>query len=1401
MRASLCLVGPDEVALATSLAKRLFAEGGQHFDCVTLDVDDATWHSRCRLLGNIFQERGLTVEVHAVVSSLMTYVTELVTSHIGRRVVLGLKDYSTYVRVKSALAGVGGGSADIVLAVYETSVGLLTDVRAGEPVVVADLGLYTQGYVALALAFAERHTGQMVTSDVQTGVTIYSRRGQLVTNATMQREVCRAAGNPVCGDPGVLPVTASGCPCFDRTDVRFKVIGSMPKRLLTSHHLYQGLKDVERFLSGSSFPWKIYNDIDDTAQIPEYAEVANGSLYRGAISLDAFTADINPRLAAAMRTVAMSGKPLYLAYVQTPAASIDAFLGKYNARAFVGNDPHTAGRHLGVSALQLGRKHVLGNNNLGYITPTWSLMHGLATSYLGGAFVFPSGTWDFPPWVRWDARQRTGPWALFINPETNETVQVMDGVDPFLGEEALVEPLYTRLWGELGTQPPTDTLIMISFNNFIVPTTLGVLSRLAANQTGRPQISLFSYMCTSMEMSALLRWNLTANEELLLGCVDEQAYLSTYLSATVAALEQQTGERIVGEVRTERLLRYDQLPLNFSRRVACEQTNYERGFAKGQLGLFYPICDARYGCIEPATIPKSLGASPPPCSGHGKCKFPQTPPADGTLAEGSKGSCRCDAGWVGAYCSVYIQVPDDSSPRWVRVLLGVLLSCSVVLALGGIVLWVWSARRRAESAQEHAEAHAMQEVLRKREPPAAGACITAVAIDVDGLQDLLVWDASTTRKALGLFQSVIRAQLPHHYGHEAASDDGAFMLIFHEALDALTFAMELQHHLLHPPRFLDTTSTGALAKFRQRRNSAGDVASDWPSALLKQRQSAEAGCPVTGQTLFRGLRARVGIDVGIMDNLSPRAVGLSHRWKGEVVDQAAAIRNLTSGGQVLLSMPAWRSLGMHTTSIVCHHMGMHMLSPRMAPIHLMQALPEELAKRAPFPPLKSMKQLGPSFFDAPAAECYVKGEPPEDPVVIAFMYVAYAKILRKTPGYQGGVDLLVAFVQSRLAEFEAYEVEEKDGNFLLAFRSATKAVQFGEMVQREAMDLPWSEELLGEDLAAEVLQPVTPPADGSPAEDQVVFRGLRLQIGMCMDVPSDCQPHMATGRAAYFGPVVNRAARIAATAAPGQMLVNDVCYRAAKDHSGRVVFSEMGKFDLKGVKDPMHLFQVSSPMLSARLFPRTLKLARIPRTVSTFKGTLTESDSERDTSMQSIRESSTRLALETSSAPRPMRKSIVVRLVEGLAEGLGLNVASMPAGAESPLGSPSGNAAEPSRHRHLMSLSGLLAREGGNWEGKSPKSRLAPIATASPTASMNGQQGKERRRSSEERRQQSSEGRHSSEEGKRRTSDGAGSLGRTTSLEDIKYDELSYNELVKLAVKQHRAILELKKRPAMHPVE
>eukprot|EP00899_Mesostigma_viride_P004436 jgi/Mesvir1/13994/Mv02850-RA.2 len=1013
---------------------------------------------------------------------------------------------------------------------------------------------------------------------------MFPRQSLPVTDEVIRREVCRAEGNPVCGYPGVVPVTPSGCHCFNRSTVRYKVISGLPKSFACTHQLWQGMKDVERAMAGTTFDWTLYDAVS-FSEVGDYNIVVNSSRYVGAICLDGMVSDVIPGLKAAIQSISQAGKPLYLAYGKSTPTDTMAFLGEYGARAYVGGSPYESGLYIGQLAVSAGRRHLLANNIAPIIPWTWHLMHGIVSGVVGEDYVFPPNIWEWPVTDHGSRDSRTGAWALFVDQDTNRTAQVMDGLLPSLGE-AFLPPLAQRLTSDV---PAPDVVAIEASIDLMATGTLALFSDLARDRPARKPVVLITEECSTMEYLALARQGKVKGEELLLGCVDQQCYLSTYLSAILAALEQQTGESIVGGVDTARLIKASHLPPGFMRHMHCELDGYNRGIAKNQLGMFYPVCDMRNGCL-PGGLDAPRGAEA--CSGHGSCHFPtEADPSGGTNM--LQGACQCEPGWEGRYCQVATLSPsNDQRGRTYRVILAVLLSMGLALLLLGaaILLAVWRMRKGTDAKELH-------EFLRKRAPPRRGDDIAAVVTDIEALTSLWEWNPEVMNEALTIHLKVLRALLPKYHGYESDTEGDSFTLVFHDAIDALGWAMEVQRTLLFPAAILGLTqATRASSKNLLRGKADLQVddghLTDWPSELLGIKTCEEVKDPVDGSVLYRGLRVRMGVHIGMPDACIMHPNG-RQRYQGEVVELAKAIQGAAaSGGQVLMSMVAWNSLGVHMRSVVCHHMGMHEVAERLPPVHLMEVLPQELVRRAPFRPLNS-KQLRPSFFDAPcASECYLKAEPPKQPVVICFMYVGGASNLRRTPGYQPSITLLVGFVQSRLTQYEAYECEEKDGNFLLAFRSPIQAARFAEVVQREAMDLDWPEHLLEQEAAAEVVKLAESVGGSTSHEERIVFRGLRLQIGLCMGIPNDCRPHMATGRAAYFGPVVNRAARIAATAAPGQTLANQDVFEGAKGQTQGITFQELGEYGLKGIKELLRLYQVSSEPLSLRLFPRTLKLAR-----------------------------------------------------------------------------------------------------------------------------------------------------------------------------------------------------------------
>eukprot|EP00899_Mesostigma_viride_P017249 jgi/Mesvir1/25525/Mv01775-RA.2 len=1091
LRASLRYIGQDVDTGIGMLATRLMGAGITHVECVTTEVGSTLHIRRCQSLVEIFQDAGLTGAWHlraALIFDLLVYLRESFEVSLGaipgHEIALVVMDSFVYSNVRGPLRQ--GSKSDATLVVYETSVQAMKDIRDGYNVVAVDNSYYTQGYLAFALAAAELQTGQMITSDISLTPAIYGSKDALpVTDDTLRREVCRVERNPVCGDPGVAPVSPSGCHCFDRSLIRFKLISGLPVRVPWMHLLWQGLKDAQRDIPGSTFDWQVNTD---TAflDLEEYTQVANGSKYVGAICVDTLVSELSPALQAAIRSIPEAGKPLYLAFGRADPPGMQDFLDAYGARSYVGSTPYECGLKLSALALKVGARHMLANNVASITPSSWRFIRGLVEGMLGRDYEFPPHIWEWPILDHGDPINRTGVYALFVAPEMNQSVQVMDGTLPILGD-AFVAPLSLRLTTDT---PAPDVVAMAPYDDVIATSLMRLLGQLAERRAGKAKpVRAVVQGCTPTEYLALARQGQVEGERLFTGCMDDQPYVATYLSAHLAALEQHTGEKVGGGVDTARLLQAPQLPRKFMRRVNCQMDGYNRGISKGELGAFFPVCDVRRGCV-----PGRLGAprDAQACSGHGTCEYPTEGDPSG-MGDPSQGTCQCTEGWQGDYCQV--AVGADSSNKDDKggpsALLVALVTAGTVLALA-VAVGLYLVHR---AKRERGDAKELREFLRKRTPPTRGQGIAAVVTDIEGSTALWEWNPAVMNQALVIHHVVLRSLLPKYYGYESDTEGDSFMLVFHDAIDALGWAMEVQRQLLYPGPILQMY--GAMlpsAEIQSRRGcktsapGEGTHLTDWPAELLQTEACREIKDPVDGSILYRGLRVRMGIHIGMPESTIMHPNGRQH-YDGEVVELTKAIQGAAaSGGQVLMSMVAWHSLGLHMHSVICHHMGMHEVAEQLPPVHLMQVLPHELVRRVPFLPLKS-KQLWPSFFDAPCAgECYLKAAPPKQPVVICFIYVGGASILRRTPGYTQAIKLLVGFVESELSQYEAYECEEKDGNFLLAFRSPVMAAHFAEVIQREAMDLDWPEKLLEQDAAAEVLKMVGEGSVQSTQVECVVFR-------------------------------------------------------------------------------------------------------------------------------------------------------------------------------------------------------------------------------------------------------------------------------------------------------------------------
>lgn len=276
--------------------------------------------------------------------------------------------------------------------------------------------------------------------------------------------------------------------------------------------------------------------------------------------------------------------------------------------------------------------------------------------------------------------------------------------------------------------------------------------------------------------------------------------------------------------------------------------------------------------------------------------------------------------------------------------------------------------------------------------------------------------------------------------------------------------------------------------------------------------------------------------------------------------------------------------------IAIFSLGSYLLSPDLPETELLVVLPTSLLERLKrvrairqMSESSSMMQLSPSIFDAPgfreewdrdwrmmtASTDDLSGHPhnsaekmlgerlgasrqrstsrrrslapilPEVTVVFVLLHGRQAMM----SGVSKRIvhDSMAQFVQcvrdqlSALTYGDAYECENNDGDFVLSFRRPDIALLFAMNLHSALMEVDWNPRLLELDECQTMYGPSTRPNTTSQ-EMQLLYRGLRCRVGVLCGRPHAIRAHASTGRAAYYGTMMNRCARMTKMAAPGQTL-------------------------------------------------------------------------------------------------------------------------------------------------------------------------------------------------------------------------------------------------------------------------
>lgn len=154
---------------------------------------------------------------------------------------------------------------------------------------------------------------------------------------------------------------------------------------------------------------------------------------------------------------------------------------------------------------------------------------------------------------------------------------------------------------------------------------------------------------------------------------------------------------------------------------------------------------------------------------------------------------------------------------------------------------------------------------------------------------------------------------------------------------------------------------------------------------------------------------------------------------------------------------------------------------------------------------------------------------PTGEVTLVFTDIKNSTILWETYpiAMQSGIKMHNEVMRRHLRIIGGYEVKTEGDAFMVAFPTVTSALLWCFTIQSQLLEVQWPQEILNS-VHGEEMQ------DG---DGNVIFRGLSVRMGIHWGRPV-CEIDPVTKRMDYFGPMVNRAARIESVADGGQICVS-----------------------------------------------------------------------------------------------------------------------------------------------------------------------------------------------------------------------------------------------------------------------
>ncbi|CAE6485176.1 unnamed protein product, partial [Rhizoctonia solani] len=154
--------------------------------------------------------------------------------------------------------------------------------------------------------------------------------------------------------------------------------------------------------------------------------------------------------------------------------------------------------------------------------------------------------------------------------------------------------------------------------------------------------------------------------------------------------------------------------------------------------------------------------------------------------------------------------------------------------------------------------------------------------------------------------------------------------------------------------------------------------------------------------------------------------------------------------------------------------------------------------------------------------------PPIGHIALVFTDIRNSTSLwEKNPGMSAAMRVHNSLLRRELRNCGGYECKTEGDAFMVSFQSAPAAMLWCFKVQIGLCNADWPIEILESEDGKEIRSP----------EGELLARGLSVRMGIHWGAPV-CEEDPITGRMDYFGPMVNRSARVSATAIGGEIMVS-----------------------------------------------------------------------------------------------------------------------------------------------------------------------------------------------------------------------------------------------------------------------